>query len=133
MKKKFLSLLYLFPLLIFLLLFPKLFSIFHFQDFLNLQNGNLITKYSIGGVTYYVSERPSELSSDMSAFSKELPYGKLLIREKHGFARLNLKNAKCYTELKLLFMTKKSNKSTISIQEIVAIINKYYNFENGND
>ena len=114
-------------LLIFILIvfFPILFSIFHFQDFLNLQNGNIITEYSIAGFTYYVSERPSELSSDMSLYSQKLPDKKLLIRERHGLERLNLKAAKCYAELKLLFMTKRSSKSDVLTQEITEIISKY--------
>lgn len=125
MKKNIFFSLCLLALLIFFLLSPVLFSAFHFQDYLNLQNGNIITEYSIGGFTYHVSEKQSELSSDMSSYSQKLPYKKLLIREKHGLERLNLKSSKCYTELKLLFLIKKENKSTASIQEIVSIIDKY--------
>ena len=105
--------------------FPVCFSVFYFYDYLNLQNGNIISEYSFFNINYYTSERPSEISPMMSPYAEILPRTRLLIRKKRGFLRYQLKNAKCYTELVELFLNSKIDNSAVSYQELMVIINKY--------
>ena len=105
--------------------FPIWFSVFHFHEYLNLRNGNVIKESSVFGFICSKSEEETRLSRVMLPYSKELPDVKLLIRKKHGFLRFHLRNADCYTELSELCMKSESGESDISLRKIMGIINKY--------
>ncbi len=100
-------------------------SSFQICEYLILKNGNIQREYSIFNIIYYKSEKNSELSSTMHIYSDALPANRLLIRKRAGLWRIQLKSAKCYTELAELILNHRINSTNISKDEILDIINKY--------
>ena len=70
-------------------------------------------------------KKNSELSSTMHIYSDALPANRLLIRKRAGLWRIQLKSAKCYTELAELILNHRINSTNISKDEILDIVNKY--------
>mgnify|MGYP003308528714 CR=1 FL=1 len=115
--------------IIVIITFPKWFSVFHFHEYLNLKNGDIIKEYSVFHLTFYQSNTPSRLSEMMRLHSDVLPDKKILIRKRDGFWRSHPKNASCYTELQVLYMQKELDGSQVSQQELLEIISAYIHLQ----
>ena len=115
--------------IIVIITWPKWFSFFHFNEYLNLKNGDIIKEYSVFHLTFYQSNTPSRLSEMLRLHSDVLPDKKILIRKRDGFWRSHPKNASCYTELQVLYMQKELDGSQVSQQELLEIISAYIHLQ----
>jgi len=108
-----------------IVMIPSVLYFCGYKKYLNIDNGNILTVYYLGGLKLYEKEEKTELSPYMKNHIFDGDNHYLPILQKKGFAKQDLRNHHCYYELKMYFMACDLEQKEISAEKINEIINKY--------
>ncbi len=108
-----------------IVMIPSVLYFCGYKKYLNIDNGNILTVYYLGGLKLYEKEEKTELSPYMRnhIFGGDSHY--LPILQKKGFAKQDFRNHHCYYELEMYFMECELEQKETSAEKINEIINKY--------
>ena len=108
-----------------IVMIPSVLYFCGYKKYLNIDNGNILTVYYLGGLKLYEKEEKTELSPYMKNHIFDGDNHYLPILQKKGFAKQDFRNHHCYYELKMYFMACDLKQKEISAEKINEIINKY--------
>ena len=108
-----------------IVMIPSVLYFCGYKKYLNIDNGNILTVYYLGGLKLYEKEEKTELSPYMKNHIFDGDNHYLPILQKKGFAKQDFRNHHCFYELKMYFMACDLEQKEISAEKINEIINKY--------
>lgn len=116
---------FIFLLLLAIVMIPSVLYFYGYKKHLNIDNGNILTVYYLGGLKLYEKEEKTELSPYMKNHIFDGDNHYLPILQKKGFAKQDFRNHHCYYELKMYFMECDLEQKEISVEKINEIIDNY--------